>query len=400
MQSNGVNLKQSNNQAMKKTLLIFALALTFSFSFAQQGCPFINAGPDVTLDSSGCTTLQATYLATGRTTSYKVASIPYTPPYLFNAGTPVTTSTANDWSTIVNWPFTFCFFGNSYTQINIGRNGVLAFQSAGNSHGHFSDTVPSPNLPTSAIFCPYHSLNAGTIYYGISGSYPCRQFYVSWNQVELDSCSGLFATQLAVLYENSNVIDVYIQNSPLCTNSNHGNAVIGIQNANGSIGYTPLNRNTSQWSASNEAWRFTPNDSVNYSVSWYEGATLISNNDSVTVCPTTTTTYTAQILYNECSGIQTSLSDNVIVSTASGINDESNTNSELTIFPNPTKDELSISAPRSSIIKIYNIEGQLIKTVIAICNKTSVNISSIPQGVYALEAITEKGIMVKRFVKE
>jgi len=63
-------------------------------------------------------------------------------------------------------------------------------------------------------------------------------------------------TQQIVLYESTNNIEVYIEDKPVCSTWNSGNAVIGIQNGTGLIGIAPLNRNTGAWSATHEAWRF------------------------------------------------------------------------------------------------------------------------------------------------
>ena len=227
----------------------------------------------------------------------------------------------------------------------------------------------------------------------------------------MDSCNTLLATQQMVFYETTNIIEVYIQNSPVCTNANHGKAVIGIQNYTGSLGYTPQNRNTSQWSTTNEAWRFTPNGLANYTISWYLGPTLISNNDTIIVCPTSTTTYTVQIVYTNasCGSTPTTLSDQVTVFTPLGIN-ENNIDNLVKIYPNPANDNLTIETPPKSTIEISNIQGQLIKTLAVSGNKTNidhvgwssyvVDVSALPCGVYVVQVKTEKGIAVKKFVKE
>ena len=49
---------------------------------------------------------------------------------------------------------------------------------------------------------------------------------------------------------------------------NSGNAVIGIQDPTSTVGFTPPNRNTGSWSASQEAWRFTPVGAPNYSIEY------------------------------------------------------------------------------------------------------------------------------------
>lgn len=74
------------------------------------------------------------------------------------------------------------------------------------------------------------------------------------------------------------------------------------------------------------------------------------------------------------------------------------------IFPNPSTDHITIEAPQSACggaaIEIKNIQGQLIKTFTATGNKTNIDVSAFPSGVYIIEAKTEKGVEVKKFVKE
>ena len=44
------------------------------------------------------------------------------------------------------------------------------------------------------------------------------------------SCGDLLATHMIVLYETTNVIDIYIQNKPTCNSWQGGVAAVGIQN--------------------------------------------------------------------------------------------------------------------------------------------------------------------------
>ena len=80
--------------------------------------------------------------------------------------------------------------------------------------------------------------------------------------------------------------------------------MIGIQDPTSTIGFTPPNRNTGPWSASQEAWRFTPSGAPNYSVSWYDdNGVVVGSSDTISVCPEETTTYTAEITYLNCNQI-------------------------------------------------------------------------------------------------
>jgi aminopeptidase N len=83
----------------------------------------------------------------------------------------------------------------------------------------------------------------------------------------------------------------------------------------------------------------------------------------------------------------------------SGINKLSNA-MNISVFPNPTTNNLIIEAPQQAIIEITNIQGQLLQTYTATSNKTNIDVSAFPGGVYIVEVKTGKGIEVRKFVKE
>jgi gliding motility-associated-like protein len=90
-----------------------------------------------------------------------------------------------------------------------------------------------------------------------------------------------------------------------------------VQNFDGSIGYTPPNRNTGPWSATNEFWRFEPGGNANYFFEWFEGDTSLGNSETITVTPEQTTTYTAAISYNVCDGSLETIIDEVTIEVVS-----------------------------------------------------------------------------------
>jgi hypothetical protein len=72
----------------------------------------------------------------------------------------------------------------------------------------------------------------------------------------------------------------------------------------------------------------------------------------------------------------------------------------ISVYPNPATNNLTIEAEQDAVIEITNIQGQLIKTFAATGIKTSIDVSAFPRGVYVVEMITESGVGVKKFVKE
>jgi len=291
-------------------ILVFCCQNIFSQA---PGCPSIDVGPDTTIGcgASSCVLLSVDYLNVGQTSSYSVSPIPYTPPYPFTGGTQLFIGIDDIWSSVISMPFNFCFFGNTYNNIVIGANGVISFDlsnAGGWCEWSFSNTIPNITGEPyrNSINGAYHDLNpaipGGDINYAVLGSYPCRTFVVNFNNVPHFSCNSITTTQQIVLYETTNVIEVYIDDKPTCNSWNSGNAVIGIQNTAGTVGYTPPNRNTGLWSTSNEAWRFTPSGPSICSVNWFESgvSSPISTFDTVTVCPNNTTTYIAEVTYTRC----------------------------------------------------------------------------------------------------
>ncbi len=305
------------------SLLLLLFTLGFStVSLAQfPGCPDINAGPDQTLPcSTPCTNLTATPFATGATTTYSVGAIPHTPPIAYNqaGGTAVSVGTDDEWSPPITLPFNFCYYGTNYTTINVGSNGTIQFGggTAGGAFQPWSYTAscPSTALTTAGdIFGVYHDIDPtvnGTVKWYLLGTAPCRIFVVSYNDLGHFSCNALRSTTMMVLYETTNVIDVYVQNKATCAGWNGGRAIIGIQNPAGTAGVAAPGRNAgANWTVvTPEGWRFTPTGAPNYTVAWFQGATQIGTGNTINVCPTATTTYTSVVTYNRCDG--TTVTDN------------------------------------------------------------------------------------------
>lgn len=77
-----------------------------------------------------------------------------------------------------------------------------------------------------------------------------------------------------------------------------------------------------------------------------------------------------------------------------------NAESLLIIYPNPANSKITIESQQHELIEISNIQGQLIKTLAIKGNKTNVDISTFPSGVYIIKAKTDEGIAVKKLIKQ
>ncbi len=311
-------------------LLLFFISNT---ALAQgPGCPNVDAGPDIDLDCGiDCVDLTASFLQTGETTSYEVTSITYAPPFPFTGGTPVSANTDDIWSPTIPIPFDFCFFGETYSELIIGSNGVVAFDftQPDTTPGGFcqwsfepTETIPDPvELFRTTIFGAYMDINpavagSGQINFEVFGEAPCRTMVINFPDVPYFSCNNLIMTSQIVMYETTNVIEVYMEErSDQCPTWNDGLAIIGIQNQDGTIGFTPPGRNTGNWAANQEAWRFTPNGTSNVMFSWLDaGGNVLGTDPTINVCPADIVTeYTAQAIYTNCNGDVITETDTVTV---------------------------------------------------------------------------------------
>lgn len=265
------------------------------------------------------------------TTSYEVVSIEYDPPFPFTGGTSVSVGSDDVWSQIIPLPFDFCFYGETYSNFLVGSNGVVTFDTVNNSPGgfcpwSFSTSIPNPSLISASINGVYMDIDpsiggSGIINYTFFGEAPARTLVVNFPNIPYfgSACQGLTLTSQIVFYETTNIIDVYVENRSSGCSWNSGNAVIGIQNVGGTQGITPPGRNTGDWSATNEAWRFIPNGNSNVDFVWLdESDVVIGTTPTIEVCPTQETTYTAQATYTNCNGDVVVEIDTVTVSLGSG----------------------------------------------------------------------------------
>ena len=292
-------------------------------------CPSVTAGglglngaspAALSCSALTCVDLEATYLQLNQATDYSVASIPYSPPYQYTClQNPVSVNIDDVWSPTINLPFNFCFYGNNYNKCLIGSNGVITFDTTTYSPGgysawSFSSDLPNASLFKNTIFGVYHDIDpskGGQVGWElITLNTGCRALVASWNDIPMysSSCNSKLYTGMIVLYENTSVIEVYVKEKNVCSTWNGGNAIIGIQNSTGTAAVVAPNRNglSADWNAAGEAWRFTPTGTSLTSLKWYQGngtsGTLLGTTDTINVCPTVTTTYTAEVTYALCNG--------------------------------------------------------------------------------------------------
>jgi sugar lactone lactonase YvrE len=82
--------------------------------------------------------------------------------------------------------------------------------------------------------------------------------------------------------------------------------------------------------------------------------------------------------------------------------DEVHLNTEISIYPNPAHDELSISSSNKiSEVTISNLIGQAVYNQVYDIEKAEVNVAGLPPGVYVVRVRDEEGReMIRKFIKE
>lgn len=338
---------------MKKNyLLLFLFALFLTNSYGQDvGCIEIVANTPLAICQPGqSTTIRATppiNKIPRQTTSYAISSAQFSWRSPDNVNDVTSITTDDRWSGVVplrgkqTRDFNFCYFGEKYKECLIGDNGAVTFSILGNpdsptglytpnSASGYSFNGPIPSGP--GYGPPYKSaimmlqdLNiangpvptTGINYFAV-GTYPCRAFVANWQDVPLfGSCSasGLQSYQI-VLFESTNIIEIHVRRRTSCSAWLGGRGLLGIQNEDGSLGYSPPNRNTGTWEVNptgtpptvSEAWRFTPSGALStITYQWYQvGAggvrTILpgQTNATLTVAPLATTDYCVVSTFASC----------------------------------------------------------------------------------------------------
>ncbi len=252
---------------MKNLFFSLFILLSVKTTITSQTNATVCLGQDVTVCPGQSVTINDCNSVGGGagagTAPYLITTIPYA-PNPFNQGTPITLSD-DAVSPVQNIGFSFCFFGNTYTQFYIGSNGWVGF-TAGQTTAFTSAQIPSTaaSVPKNCIMAPWQDWHPGTgsggpyIRYQTLGTAPNRRLVVSWNNVPMFSCTSTFGTFQIVLYETSNVVETFMMNKPNCTGWAGGTATHGLHNLAGNVAVVVPGRNSSQWTTTNDARRFTP----------------------------------------------------------------------------------------------------------------------------------------------
>lgn len=292
--------------------------------------------------------LSAKVTATGRyTNDYTVKSIPFNPPYPFTAGTSCNANDDDSWLAQVSLGFTFSFFGNNYTTVYPGTNAIISLEPRLGSCNWRYGTPPAnppytnisgnqtqghPYNYENAIYGVYHDVhcahysNGGAVRKGVLGEYPCRSFVFNYDHIALfgndseqgstpnESDNGYYNTYQMVMYEGTNIIDIYVKHcskGQTATSIDGKEGVIGLHNKSSSQILlapgrgpdwwvnpgNPPNENIKKNQANDEAWRFTPITPMDEAatIDWFANtvsdSTCVGHSKKLVVDPQDSTDY-------------------------------------------------------------------------------------------------------------
>lgn len=124
---------------------------------------------------------------------------------------------------------------------------------------------------------------------------------------------------------------------------------------------------------------------------WNSGTTT----SDIAISPTVTTTYTVN--GTDANGCNNNSVITQSVSLCTGINQITNNNSMMTLFPNPSSGSLSVKTDEEiREVLIFNAFGSLVQTE----KVKTFSVEHLSSGIYFINIKTEKGINTLRFIRE
>lgn len=225
--------------------------------------------------------------------TYTVSSVPVS---TIAASSPTNISLSDDaLSTTINMPFDFDFFCDPKASFQISSNGFISFTPAGNGCCS-GQNLPNPNTPNDLIALFWSDLNpsnGGQIRHWTTGVAPNRIKVVEFTNVPHFGSGANTVTGQIQMFESSNFIEVHCVN---CM-SDGGTITLGIENVDGSVAYAAPGHNGTATAAVNEAWRFTPANSLgNYGFSWGPNSNISATNiQNPNVWPSASTNYVVEV---------------------------------------------------------------------------------------------------------
>jgi len=271
-----------------KVFAVLGFVFIFSKEIVAQNCIPTNInGAVVNRDCSQiCNALTFQIPHIKSSSDYTLVTTPYA-PYPYNTPTGATDiALYNDdqYSNLINLPFTFCFYGQSYTSAVVGSNGIVTFDPANAACSNawpITQPIPfaggticnsgSTYYPRASIMGAYSDLDPRTvaspatrkIQWEVIGTAPCRKFVVSYYHigvfgVSAASCPIPANTFQMVMHESTGIIEIFFQQKSCASSTNAGRAILGIQNWNQNQAIAAPGKNNTVWNETNTGYKFIP----------------------------------------------------------------------------------------------------------------------------------------------
>ena len=235
---------------------------------------------------SVCTGLNSQLNASANSAPYVLVPVGFAP--VTGTGTsPVSGDDSFSGAVAIGFPFTF--YGNTYTNLYISTNGFITFDNSGLSGCCSGQVMPDGNAPNNVIALAWEDLNAAAGQITTYSLTSPNRFVVQFNNVPRFGGTGVVNGQI-ILYADG-VIEMQITN---ITGGASDLTTQGIENAAGSQAVVVPGRNSSIWTAANQAFRFVPvTTTFSWSPATFLSSTTIAN--PVATAVTATTTYTVTV---------------------------------------------------------------------------------------------------------
>ena len=107
---------------------------------------------------------------------------------------------------------------------------------------------------------------------------------------------------------------------------------------------------------------------------------------------------TAEIYFDSNPAVVTNTALNTIQGPTTGLS--ATTNAGIRIYPNPASDYITIENLLNGSISVESMSGAVIEKQSISSNKTRVDISKLPAGIYVIRCIGPDATTVKKFIKE
>jgi len=137
-----------------------------------------------------------------------------------------------------------------------------------------------------------------------------------------------------------------------------------------------------------------------YDFTWYfgDGNSELNNNNTVLHLYNNANSYDAILSASDTTyACEATDTITIIIPDYASINEDMT--SDIKVYPLPARSNIYIESPKTiKQLEIYNIEGQIMMSVLPNSNFVHLNVSELSQGTYAMKILTSDGICVRRII--